>query len=99
MSGMGPGMMGPMGGMMGGWSGPWWGWLMMLLFWGVLVAVPIALVRLLWPPAGRGGAGTGAGPGSSRDEALETLRQRYARGEIGREEFLRIRDDLRDRRE
>lgn len=91
-------MMGPMGGMMG-WSGPWWGWLAMLLFWIVLLAVPIALVRLLWPPSARGGAGSGAGPGSSRDEALEHLRQRYARGEIGREEFLRMRDDLRDHRE
>ncbi len=80
-----------------GWSGPWWGWLVMLLVWVVLLAVPIALVRLLWPPAGRGAAGTGAR--SSRDEALDLLRQRYARGEIGREEFLRMRDDLSGKRE
>lgn len=82
-----------------GWSGPWWGWLVMLLFWVVLLAVPIALVRLFWPPAGRGAPGAGAAAGGLRDEALETLRERYARGEIGREEFLRMRDDLSRKRE
>lgn len=82
-----------------GWSGPWWGWLVMLLFWVVLLAVPIALVRLLWPPAGRGAPGAGPASGGLRDEALETLRERYARGEIGREEFLRMRDDLSRKRE
>lgn len=83
-------MMGPMGGMMG-WSGPWWGWLMMLLFWILLLAVPIGLVRLLWPPSRAGGAGSEP----RVDEAIETLRQRYARGEISREEFIRMEEDLR----
>ncbi|MGD0056904.1 MAG: SHOCT domain-containing protein [Methanomassiliicoccales archaeon] len=31
----------------------------------------------------------------SRREALEILGQRYARGEISREEYIRMRDDLR----
>lgn len=88
------GMMGPMGGMMN-WSGPWWGWLMMLIFWGLLLAGLVGLVRLLWPPSRAGGAG--AEP--HRDEAIEALRQRYARGEISREEFIRMEEDLRRSRE
>lgn len=38
-----------------------------------------------------------AGPASGRreDEALRILRERYARGELTREEYERMRDDLR----
>lgn len=88
---MGPGMMGP--GMMwgdgprgnpSGTSGWAWGlgmglgWLSMLAFWGAVIVGVVLLVRRL--------GGTAAGP-DREDEALETLRRRYAAGEISHEEF------------
>jgi putative membrane protein len=51
--------------------------LMMLVFWGLVIAGLVLGVRWL---AGQGRAG-------ERDEALQILRQRYARGEIDKEEF------------
>ena len=78
--------------MMGG------GWLiglivlvLLLLLIGGGIAVVIWLVT-------QGSQGSGHGPGresSREDEALEILRQRYARGEITVEEFQRMREDLR----
>lgn len=56
----------------------------MLVFWGVVIAGIVLGIRWL---AARGG-------GSSSDRALEILRQRYARGEIDREEFEAKRRDL-----
>lgn len=68
--------------MMGdGWGGWMWGGLMMLLFWGGLVALVVFLVR-----------GSGSRP-SEREErrrqpdAREILSERFARGEISEEEF------------
>ena len=57
--------------------------LMMVAFWALVVAA--AVVGLRWL-VGQGGP--------RRDEALEILRQRYARGEIDRQEFETRRQDL-----
>jgi putative membrane protein len=71
---------------------PMWGlWgigmmLFMLVFWGVVVAGIIITVRWLMHQ----------GRGSRSDGALDILRERYARGEIDREEFLARKRDLRD---
>jgi putative membrane protein len=61
-----------------------WVWmtLMMILFWGGLIAVAILLVRGFSSPR-RGG-----------DEAIETLRRRLAAGEITQEEFDKTRKVL-----
>jgi putative membrane protein len=59
------------------------GGLMMLLFWGVLIALIVLAVR--WLSDSRSGAGGSAG----RRDPLEILRERYARGEIDDEEFER----------
>lgn len=70
----------------------WWGWgvggivmlVMMLAFWGLVIAGIVLAIRWL--------AAQGASP--RQDTALEILRQRYARGEINREEFEAKRRDL-----
>ena len=68
---------------------PMWGaWgltmaLMMLVFWGLLIAGLVVGLRWL----------VGQGRPGGRDEAMEILRQRYARGEIDKQEFdARARD-------
>jgi putative membrane protein len=69
------------------WIGSAWGLgmlLMMLLFWGLVIAAIALGIRWL--------VGQGREPRS--DSALEILRQRYARGEINREEFEAKKRDL-----
>lgn len=70
----------------------WWMWgagglvmmLMMLVFWGVVIAALVLGIRWL----------VSQGRGPARDSALAILRERYARGEINREEFEARRRDL-----
>jgi len=59
--------------------------LMMLLFWGVVIAGLVLGLRWL-VTQGRSTA--------PRDEALEILRQRYARGDIDKQEFEALKRDL-----
>ena len=77
------------GGMMGGSGGM--GTLMllsMLLFWAAAILGLVALVR--WAA----GLPWGRTEAMGDTDALEVTRRRYARGEITRDEYLRIRDDL-----
>lgn len=64
------------------------GWLFMLVFWGLIIAGLVLLVRWLWDQ-GRTRAGAGGG-----ETPLEILKRRYARGEISKEEFDRMKQDL-----
>ncbi|MHB0876074.1 MAG: SHOCT domain-containing protein [Anaerolineae bacterium] len=73
------------------------GWLVMLLLGLALVVLVVVLVIALIAAASRGRSGTTAGPMVHESAALSAARERYARGEISREEFLRIRDDLEGR--
>ncbi|MHB1131106.1 MAG: SHOCT domain-containing protein [Chloroflexota bacterium] len=89
---LGGGMMGPgmMGWPVGGFGFGMWGGIVMLAFWGLLIsglALLAAWVFRQWSPAG-----PGTGPRSGR--ALDILKERYARGEITRDEYERIRRDL-----
>jgi len=59
--------------------------LMMLVFWGVVIVGIILLIRWL-ASQGR--------ESRSADAALDILRQRYARGDISREEFEAKKRDL-----
>ncbi|MFW6202390.1 MAG: SHOCT domain-containing protein [Gemmatimonadota bacterium] len=74
-----------------------WGWGMMFfmaLFWIAVVALVVWLIIRL----SRGGEGIGrsdAAGGGRGDRAEAILRERYARGEIDREAYERMLDDLR----
>ena len=64
----------------------WWmvvGSVWFVLFWGLIVWVVVSLTT-------RKGVVSAAGPPA----ALEIAKARYARGEIGREEFERLKTDL-----
>jgi putative membrane protein len=69
-----------------GWMG--FGWIFMLVFWGVVIAGVIALARWLLQ-----GTGSRDAPGK---KPLEILQERYARGEIERDEYEQKRRDLQE---
>ncbi len=81
-----------------GWSNGWglWGmWLAMVAFW----LVPLLLVAgIFWLFLGRdrhrGDRGSEPAVFDENRRALAILKERYARGEISREEFERIKDDI-----
>ena len=67
----------------------WWGWglgmmFMMLFFWGLIIVGLVLGIRWL----------IGQTKETRSDSALEILRQRYARGEINKEEFEAKKKDL-----
>lgn len=76
----------------GDWHGWWWsfGMLHMLLYWGVLILAIALLVKWLFARSG----GSHARP--HEKTALDILKERYARGEIGKEEFEQKKRDLAD---
>ncbi len=84
-------------GIMGPWmmgqpfhAGYWWMWIMMMGFWVLIVGGIVGLV--LWLT--RQGESATTRPGLGAQRPLDILRERYARGEISREEFERMRRDL-----
>ena len=90
LQGQGPGpYQGPWGwhyGMMGGGWGMIFMIIAMILFWGLIIGGIILLVRFIFPSVS-------SGMKSSQD-ALEILKQRYAKGEIEKEEFNGKKQDL-----
>jgi putative membrane protein len=75
----------------------WWGLLFMFLFWGGLILLAILAVRTIFQSGSRS-------PASSLDRnktaldrnptAREILVQRYARGEIDREQYQTMMEDI-----
>ncbi len=67
------------------WGHGWGGWifgpLMMIVFIALIVGVVVLVVRWL------GGVGGGPAQGSKPKAALEILEERFARGEIDKDEF------------
>ncbi len=88
---MGGGVMG--GGMMGNWNwgsgGNPLGGLLTLVFWALLIGG--VLVVVLWALGQVRPTNNDAG---NQQDALEILKQRYARGEINKEQFEQIKRDL-----
>lgn len=79
---------GPGSGMMGGWGGYGFGLLHMAFWVVVLIAIILGIVWLVRSVAG----GQAAPP--RRSVGLDVLEERYARGEIKREEYLEKRRDI-----
>lgn len=79
---------------MGWYGGAGWGWggwlgmgLVMLAFWGLLLAGVVALVRVL-------GRDRAPARSSSASSARQILDERFARGEIDEKEYLQRRNQL-----
>jgi putative membrane protein len=71
-----------------GMSGGWWmilGSIWMLLFWGGLIILVIWGIKKLSQKGGGGG---------EAKSALDIARERYARGEITKEQFEQMKKDL-----
>lgn len=80
---------GQFAGMVGGWGG--WAWPFMgivpLLFLALLIAAVVLLVR-------SASGGGNLPPSERRSPGLDALEERYARGEINREEYLQKKKDI-----
>jgi putative membrane protein len=66
------------------------GLLLMLLFWGLLIAGAVWLAKLVLT----GGSNSGFSVERNRLSARETLNQRYAKGEITREMYQLMGEDV-----
>ncbi len=73
-------------------GGAWFFWAMMIsmvIFWVAIIVAVFALIRWLAWPTGRPTAPT------ERDRALQILKERYAKGEISKEDYERMREELK----
>jgi putative membrane protein len=71
------------------------GWIFMVLFWGLVIWAIVALVRGTGVGAGHSCCGGHNHGGHGRGgDALDILKERYAKGEISEEEFQRMKKEL-----
>ena len=80
---------GMFGGSWGGWGFGPFGMVLMLVFWVLVIAGIVLVVKWLVEQGRLSGASGQAG-----ESALDILKKRYARGEIGKEEFEAKKKDL-----
>ena len=77
-----------------GWIGMLFGGLIMLLFWGGFLALIFFAAKSFAQPKSSQGGSYSTGAHNSSDKALEVLKERYARGEITKEEYDDVRQTL-----
>lgn len=84
-----------MNGMMSGWGGMFFGlgWIISLLFWVLVILGIAALIRQL--AGGRFKHGCDNWLGKSKTP-LEILRERYAKGELDKAEYEKMKKDLNE---
>ena len=61
------------------------GWILMILFWALVILGIVYLVKVIARSAKKG---------EKAESSLDILKKRYARGEINKEEFEKMKDDL-----
>ncbi|HCP15237.1 MAG TPA: hypothetical protein DIT32_05645 [Peptococcaceae bacterium] len=71
-------------------GGTWWlglaSMILYLVFWAVVIIVAVRLFKKYFNPSGL--------PKEKEDQAMQILRERYAKGEIDAEEFKQKKADL-----
>ena len=70
-----------------GWGWMIFGWIWSIIFWGSIIFLIVWAIRKF----------TGGGRREEDDDPVKIARMRYARGEISREEYERILEDLKRR--
>jgi putative membrane protein len=68
------------------------GALMMILFWGGLIALVVLVIRAF----SASGSQDKPNAGNASESALEIVKKRYARGEISKAEYEEISRDLKE---
>ena len=76
-------------GMMGGYGMGWFGGIVMIVFWILILVGLVFLIKWLVQSTSRDKI-----TGSSGDRSLEILKERYAKGEIDKQEFENKKKDL-----
>ena len=69
-----------------------WGGLMMIFFWGAIIALVVWAVQAM----SRRDDGHAQSAATPPRTPLEIAKERYARGEIGRDEFEQLKRDLEE---
>lgn len=78
-----------------GWEWMIFGGLMMLLFWGGLIAAAVMVSRAVFGVGSQQITEKAGAAASIHNAPLNVLKERYARGEITQAEYEEIRDDLK----
>jgi len=67
------------------WGMGGFGWIFMIVFWVLVISGVVYLIRLI----------AGAEKGKKDETPLDILKKRYAKGEITREQFENMKDDIK----